>query len=425
VSYPIIILPDYYAQRIIKCRKDFGMLLTRPARAEGVFLVDGFTKGRNDGRQLGGSEVASAHFASAASAEHGAAWYRAEPGLHFFGDNAARRGAALRLEEFRSGLHGRWIGLTHGADQLCVTYTETGEGGHDWCAWILSEDNQSATAIDIQLIAESLDLLEPLREHWPLGELAHAHVMALGAGSIGSHVNDALCSYGLRRLTLVDPDRLLAHNFARHRAHHSQLGRLKVNAERDRLLGRDSGLTVQTLALDVVYDADVLRALLADVDLVVVTTDGVNPRRSANHLARLAATPAVFACVLENGAYGEILRVRPGAGCLLCARAVLREHGGIVPEATLDRGYGTGSRHQPMTAVPGDLALVGALAGKVSVATLLEPLGYRDQHLPGDHAILGLRPLPGKPEPFDVEQAGLVKWRRLPEPRADCPSCHP
>jgi hypothetical protein len=173
----------------------------------------------------------------------------------------------------------------------------------------------------------------------------------------------------------------------------------------------------------VIYDADVMRPLFAEADVVVVTSDGIDSRRTANHIARRAGTPAIFGCVLANGAYGEILRIIPAVGCLLCARAELRQRGGIAPETTLDQGYGTGTRHLPMTAVTGDLGLVGQLAAKVAVATLLEPRGFRDQRLPGDHAVIGLRPLPGKPAPFDIEEAGAITWAPLPPARTDCPTC--
>jgi hypothetical protein len=123
---------------------------------------------------------------------------------------------ALPLDTFRSGLHGSWIGLTRGGLQLCVTYARVDDDLHDWRAWILSEDHQRAEIIDIQVVDEDLDLLAPLRAHWPLDELANAHAVVVGAGSIGSHSNDALVSYGIRRLSLVDPDRLFKRNFARH-----------------------------------------------------------------------------------------------------------------------------------------------------------------------------------------------------------------
>ena len=224
----------------------------------------------------------------------------------------------------------------------------------------------------IAVVDEQQLLLAPLLGHWPVEELAGAHVVVVGAGSIGSAANDALAACGIGQLTLVDPDRLLTHNFARHRAHPRDVGRHKVNAERDRLTDRDPALRVDALPLDVIYDADAMRPLFAEADAVLIAADGIDARRAANHIARRAATPAIFACVLENGAYGEIIRTRPSQGCLLCARAELREEGGMAPERSLDRGYGRGTRHLPMTAVGGDLAVVGQLGAKIAVATILE-----------------------------------------------------
>jgi ThiF family protein len=265
----------------------------------------------------------------------------------------------------------------------------------------------------------------PLAEHWPLLELAVDQIVVIGTGSVGSAASDALIAYGIRRLALVDPDRLLVHNFARHRAHPAQLGRHKVIAEKQRLLGRDPTLDIEALTADVIDDADLMRPLFMDADLILVTSDGVESRRVANHLARRAGKPAVFACVLMDGAYGEVLRIpTPSVGCLLCARDELIKAGAMInPESHLDREYGTGTAHLPMTAVGGDLTLVGQLAAKTAVATLLQARGYADQRLPGDHAVVGLRPRPGMAEPFDIEFAGEISWRPLPPPRPDCPTC--
>src|SRR5207248_1496224 len=134
------------------------------------------------------------------------------------------------------------------APALAITYADFAEGEGepqiDWQAWLLSESEQIAQVIPLALVDEDLPLLAPLLSHWPLRDLLSAHVVVVGAGSIGSATNDALASYGVGHLSLVDYDRLLARNFARHRAHPRNLGRRKVNAERDRLLERDPNLEV-------------------------------------------------------------------------------------------------------------------------------------------------------------------------------------
>ncbi|MDH6455612.1 hypothetical protein RKD27_009253 [Streptomyces sp. SAI-126] len=54
----------------------------------------------------------------------------------------------------------------------------------------------------------------------------------------------------------------------------------------------------------------------------------------------------------------EILRLRPGTAASPAWLQSLAEAGGLDPEPALDAGYGTGTRHRPMTAVGSDLHLV-------------------------------------------------------------------
>lgn len=255
--------------------------------------------------------------------------------------------------------------------------------------------------------------------------LAAMTVMVVGVGSIGGAVVHALASYGVGRLLLVDPDRLRWHNLVRHVCGAEHVGRLKASALREdlRLLRPDTVTEVHPL--DVVEDADRVRPLLQRTDLVVCAADGIDPRRVVSHLARRAGTDAILACVLEDGGIGEVLRLRSwrDRACLVCQRQALRAAGGIDPEPRLDAGYGTGTRHRPMTAVGADLHLVGQLAAKTAVATLLEGGGHPDQRLPADHALLALRPQPGWAAPFDLQGAGELRWLPATAPLAGCPSC--
>lgn len=418
----LIVLPSYYAARIVDCGRPSGLIHVKQDQREALFVVDGYTKGVREGGLRGGSDWVREHYLAHASTDPRGVWYRADIRLHGLGVEGQMRSASLPLEHFKAAVDG-WIGLHHNALSLAITYARLGDGELNWQAWSLSEAEDRARLVQIAVVDEELPLLAPLVGHWPLEELAEAHVVVIGAGSIGSVANDALSAYGVGRLTIVDPDRLLVHNFARHRADPRQLGRHKVNAERERLLARNRNLTVDALTLDVIYDADVMRPLFEQANIVLVAADGVNARRAANHIARRASTPAIFACVLENGAYGEIIRTRPRQACLLCARAALLDQDGIAPESTLDRGYGTGTRHLPMTAVGGDLGVVGQLAAKVTVATILEALGHREQRLPGDQLVIPLRPRPGLAWPFDRDTSLDMRWHALPGPRPNCLTC--
>lgn len=427
MNLPAAVLPRLYADRISTSGKNSGSLDLKWDDVEELAVVDGFRAGREGTRVQGLSDVPARHYLGHAStnAEMGL-WFRVAPELHFFGVEAARRVAAMRLDAFRSHVvNGDWINPARGAYTLAVTVTTLPEVDQPhFAAWRLELDGNSAEMIPVEVTNEEFDLLAPLCGAWPVEELAGKTIALIGAGSIGSAIAESLAAFGIRRVKLVDPDRLQSHNFARHRVHSKHLGRHKVLALSELLRERDPEIDVEALTLDVIYDADLVRPMLREVDAIVVSSDGVDSRRAANHLIRRAGKAGIFACVLADGAFGEVLRTRPPrTGCLLCARAELVERGSMNPESGLDRGYGEGTRHLPMTAVGGDLGLVGAIAAKATVATVLEELGYRDQRLPGDHAIIGLQPKPGMAPPFDIEFAGELRWGHLPRPRDNCPTC--
>lgn len=267
--------------------------------------------------------------------------------------------------------------------------------------------------------------LRQLSGQWPIEQLAANSVMVVGCGSIGSAIAEALAGYGVGRVLLVDPDRFLWHNILRHTLGPESVGRRKVEALRDHLKSQWPLQDVDAVPIDVVSQAHLVRPLIENADLVICAADGIAPRRVVSHLARRAGKPAIMACVLDNGSIGELLRLRPTPrfGCLLCFRAHLDAAGAMDAEADQELDYGTGRVHQPMTAVPPDLRLMGTIAAKAAVATLLESLhGDHTQALPGEHAVIGLRPGGDLAPPFDAKATG-ISWASIPQPREDCPTC--
>lgn len=285
---------------------------------------------------------------------------------------------------------------------------------------------EQAVAVDLVVEPETHGLAQ-LDGHWPVRALAGAAVLVVSVGSLGSTAAAALAAYGVGRLDLLDPDRLLWHNTVRHVLDDRDIGRHKTDALAERLAARWPGLDVRSHVADVVGNADLVRGLLPQVDAVLCAADGIAPRRVVSHLARRARRDAVLASVLEDGALGEVLRLRPAPdqGCLLCRRHELYETARMEPERAQERGYGDGDPHRPMTAVGPDIALVGALAAKVTVASVLERRGYGDQRLPGEQAVVGLRLRVPYKEPFDAAATGDVRWNPATPPRPNCVTCTP
>ncbi len=284
----------------------------------------------------------------------------------------------------------------------------------------------AAGAVPVELVVEpDTHGLGQLQGHWPVEVLQGKAVLVVGTGSLGSAAAAALAGYGVKRIDLLDPDRLLWHNTVRHVLDDRDIGRYKTDALAARLRERWPGLDARSHVLDVAGDADRVRALLPEIDVVLCAADGVAPRRVVSHLARRAGRDAVLTSILENGALGEVLRLRraPDQGCLICRRADLYDAARMEPERDQERGYGDGDPHRPMTAVGPDIALVGQLAAKVAVASILQRAGHNDQRLPGEQAVVALRVRVPWAAPFDVARTGEVRWNPATPPRPGCVTC--
>ena len=248
-------------------------------------------------------------------------WCRAREDLHEW---VARTNYPLPAEDFCASLDSD-PGLLADDDGTIVV-THCPRGRPEWAAWLLASDE--AEPLDIEVVhpptTDPLPLLEP---QWPLGDLA-GEVAVVGIGSIGSAAALALAMYGVRKITLVDDDRLLWHNLVRHQCTRHSVGKYKVDAVAEAIRGRWPAAKVEALRLNVISDADLMRPLFRRCSLVLCAADGVAPRRVVSHLARRAEKTAVLACVLLDGVFGEVIRLRPwpGRGCLLCQRAYLKSY---------------------------------------------------------------------------------------------------
>lgn len=418
---PVLVLPSDFAASIAEESGSWGVLDLRCSNRESSALVVGYR------RKLDAYSVRDRRafrndlrlWSESGDAGQGL-WYRAQPELHAAFHVAATRDGAIPIEEMRKLIPSGW--RTPGTGTIILTVVPNLPLDLRWNAWIVSD--KQAQPIPLALQPRDPDILAPIAEEWPHMRLASKRIVVIGLGSIGAAASHYLLGFGARTQALVDYDHLLAHNFARHYLDRDQLGRLKVMAMADALAARDSRAEITPLSIEILGEADRLRPLLREADGVLVATDGVASRRVANHLVCWAKVPAVFACELGNGAYGELVRYRPGAsGCLWCLRKELVEEGSVDPEPALDRGYGTGNPHLPTTGVGSDLWLVAEFAAKLLVATLLERSGLADQRAPGDHAVIGLRPRSGFTPPFDFAGAGRVEWHDGARPHPQCPSC--
>ncbi|MEV5480029.1 MULTISPECIES: HesA/MoeB/ThiF family protein [Streptomyces] len=422
----MLILIPHRAAETLRGAGPWGRLTLRIDRPEGRAVVAGISHRENSIIPVD-PDLRSRLLGSYDSTPTGY-WYRASAELHaIWIELRKRRNAATALDIFKTAVAGGfrtpgpggYLALTHAPG---MQYAFPEHHLPDLLAWHITPAQAAPLAVSVEPVTTGIHQLDG---HWPTQHLQQTRVMLIGTGSIGSATAHALAGYGIGHLTLVDPDRLDWHNLVRHTSARQHIGRFKVDALAEELAALRPDTATTPLALNVITDADRVRAHLTDADLAVCTADGVAARRVTGHLARRAGLTAVLACVLNDGALGEIMRLRPrpGHGCLTCRRQHLIEAGGIDPEPALDAGYGTGTTHRPMTAVGPDLHLVAHLAAKTAVASILERAGHPDQRLPGEHALIALRRQPDWAPPFDLARTTELRWLPADPPRNGCPTC--
>jgi hypothetical protein len=368
----------------------------------------------------------SDHFLSRADVSPGGLWFAVDPGVHMGSLDLSRKDAQVTFAAFQSAVPvardpgaGAYIALTICHDLIA----DSDLGVPIACAWFVSKDE--VRPMDFSILT-GLSRVSQLAPAWPAHLMSDATVTIVGAGSLGSAAAVCLAAYGVGKINLVDPDRLLSHNVIRHAIGRQGVGRYKVDALAEELPRAWPSSAFVPHRLDIVEDADRFRELLGESTAVICTVDGVAPRRVVSHLTRRAGVDAILACVLVDGRYGEVLRLRNSAdiGCLNCQRQRFRDAGKMDLETTLDREYGTGTRHNPMTAVGGDLMLVSALAARVAIASLLSAgESHLLPFLSGDNAFISLQPEPGWLKPFDSQRAVEINWEKAGAPFDDCPTC--
>jgi hypothetical protein len=160
--------------------------------------------------------------------------------------------------------------------------------------------------------------------------LASLHAVQIGCGRNGSLMAAALARAGIRNLTLVDPDRLEAHNLGEmDLVRPQQIGDFKVYAVAEELerfvcgLGCDAGLRLSVTPI--AEPASSLRALEAArrADVLISCVDNETARLAVAILARLYLKPLldVGTAVLEESGQrrmGADVRLVMPDECLLC-----------------------------------------------------------------------------------------------------------
>jgi len=140
-------------------------------------------------------------------------------------------------------------------------------------------------------------------------------VAIIGMGGLGCPASLALAQAGVRRLTLVDGDRIELSNLPRQPFYRtSDVGRSKVSVAAERLRSGFPALEVEAVAEHA--QAGTVDALVRGHGFVVDGTDGVAAKYLLSDSVGRTGVPVVFGGVVQLEA--RVFRIAPHGPCLRC-----------------------------------------------------------------------------------------------------------
>jgi molybdopterin-synthase adenylyltransferase len=156
-----------------------------------------------------------------------------------------------------------------------------------------------------------------------LEKLRKAKVCVVGIGGIGNPVVTQLTAMGIGKLKIVDRDIIEISNL--HRQHlytENDIGRVKVEAAKEKLQQINSGVEIEALPNSVTkYTAE---SIIKGFDIVVDALDSIDARYALNDACVKLNIPFIYAGAL--GMLGSICTIIPNkTACLRCIFPALAE----------------------------------------------------------------------------------------------------
>ena len=225
------------------------------------------------------------------------------------------------------------VGLTLGADRSWSARFWTWDGNtfrRDWCQKVRIVSRRFQVTFKDRQVGERRQLLRRTVDTWGSKrqrDISGLHFGIVGVGSVGCVIAEALARMGVERLTIIDPDRIEAHNLDRLLyASQEDIGQLKVDlvsrsAERS---STAAGFEIISCPSPVQNDRALATAL--DCDILFSAVDRPLPKDLLNHIAFAHCIPVVSGGVFidnkPDGTLGQaawgVTTAGPMFRCLRC-----------------------------------------------------------------------------------------------------------
>lgn len=179
-------------------------------------------------------------------------------------------------------------------------------------------DDGVVMPMEHQVIPARGDLFSRSKGILEVGALAGKRVMIVGLGSFGSQIAIELAKAGVGSFALMDFDRVELHNLARHTCGLDDLGRLKTDAIRDAILGKNPYAEVDRFPININRHLDLMDSEVRRADIVICATDNNESRFNLSHALVRAGRTGIFGRAVTRAEGGDVFIYRPGGACYCC-----------------------------------------------------------------------------------------------------------
>lgn len=234
----------------------------------------------------------------------------------------------------------------------------------------MTPGRRQLTPATIRVVDEATTFWSAAADRLPeqaLEAVRNVHVTLVGAGSLGSVAAEQMARAGVPRITLIDPDRVEAHNLTRTTYQLADVGRFKVDALADRLHAINPEVQVDTATWSVDPSAHAkLCDIVADSSLVLGMADSPRALALLDTVLHEQDTPGIFAGVYRGAVGADVITVLPGiTACYGCTVAPRIEAAELAPGIDYTTGRINGA-----VALGADVTLVAVLAARLGLAVL-------------------------------------------------------
>lgn len=148
--------------------------------------------------------------------------------------------------------------------------------------------------------------------------LSNKRVMIIGLGSFGSQIAIELAKAGVGEFALFDFDRVELHNLARHTCTIKDLGRLKTDAIKDAVIGKNKLAKVDLFPINITDHKELMDEQVSKADLIICATDNNASRFRLTQSLLKYNKVALFGRAVTRAEGGDVFRHRPGGPCYNC-----------------------------------------------------------------------------------------------------------